>query len=186
MDTLSHRRVKRLMPKVKTGCSVCKKRRIKCDETKPHCHRCRRSGIGCPGYVPPKVWLFDFASEDSIGGRNPHSQSDGDRIEMQVDQPLQHLYASAARRAGSDAEAGSSPVTRASAANTLTRKDATLWKIQQSPHKLVPAASLLMLTPSSPYGSTEEQRTLKVTIFGDWIELYSPVCSFSWNKGQLR
>ncbi|KPI39061.1 uncharacterized protein AB675_4624 [Cyphellophora attinorum] len=36
--------------KSKAGCRTCKIRRVKCDETKPLCNRCRRLGITCDGY----------------------------------------------------------------------------------------------------------------------------------------
>ncbi|KAN0121758.1 hypothetical protein V8E51_000084 [Hyaloscypha variabilis] len=44
-------------PKVKSGCITCKVRRIKCDETRPHCHRCQKFGRNCDGYSinPSKV-----------------------------------------------------------------------------------------------------------------------------------
>ncbi|KAF2728112.1 hypothetical protein EJ04DRAFT_110567 [Polyplosphaeria fusca] len=32
------------------GCVTCKGRRVKCDEEKPHCRRCRRHGLSCGGY----------------------------------------------------------------------------------------------------------------------------------------
>ncbi|PVI00093.1 hypothetical protein DM02DRAFT_642649 [Periconia macrospinosa] len=32
------------------GCDMCKSRRIKCDETKPICNNCIKSGRRCPGY----------------------------------------------------------------------------------------------------------------------------------------
>ncbi|KJZ74436.1 hypothetical protein HIM_06246 [Hirsutella minnesotensis 3608] len=32
------------------GCHMCRKRRIKCDETKPACNRCIKSGRNCPGF----------------------------------------------------------------------------------------------------------------------------------------
>ncbi|KAJ9292697.1 transcriptional regulator family: Fungal Specific TF [Paecilomyces variotii] len=38
------------MPKVKTGCITCKIRRVKCDEEKPACRRCRSSKRKCDGY----------------------------------------------------------------------------------------------------------------------------------------
>ncbi|KAG0647247.1 Aspercryptin biosynthesis cluster-specific transcription regulator atnN [Hyphodiscus hymeniophilus] len=41
-------------PKVKTGCSTCKARRIKCDETRPNCLRCARFGRQCAGYESDK------------------------------------------------------------------------------------------------------------------------------------
>ncbi|PQE28388.1 c6 zinc finger domain protein [Rutstroemia sp. NJR-2017a BBW] len=37
-------------PKVKTGCNNCKTRRVKCDETRPQCTKCVRSGRTCDGY----------------------------------------------------------------------------------------------------------------------------------------
>ncbi|KFY34530.1 hypothetical protein V494_06693 [Pseudogymnoascus sp. VKM F-4513 (FW-928)] len=35
----------------KTGCRTCKIRRVKCDESKPTCHRCTSTGRKCDGYV---------------------------------------------------------------------------------------------------------------------------------------
>ncbi|CRG84096.1 putative protein AN5342 [Talaromyces islandicus] len=32
------------------GCSVCRSRRVKCDEARPECGQCRRYGCPCPGY----------------------------------------------------------------------------------------------------------------------------------------
>ncbi|KAH8649803.1 hypothetical protein BX600DRAFT_473607 [Xylariales sp. PMI_506] len=40
-------RQKRKTPKVRTGCVLCKLRRIKCDETKPACIRCSSAGRPC-------------------------------------------------------------------------------------------------------------------------------------------
>jgi len=39
-------------PRSKTGCSTCKQRRVKCDETKPGCIRCQNLGRECGGYAP--------------------------------------------------------------------------------------------------------------------------------------
>ncbi|TGJ83485.1 hypothetical protein E0Z10_g5276 [Xylaria hypoxylon] len=36
--------------KARTGCLTCKRRRVKCDETKPTCARCIKSGHMCAGY----------------------------------------------------------------------------------------------------------------------------------------
>lgn len=35
---------------MKTGCKTCRIRRIKCDEIKPFCNRCRSTGRNCDGY----------------------------------------------------------------------------------------------------------------------------------------
>ncbi|KAK0123739.1 hypothetical protein ONS95_008746 [Cadophora gregata] len=44
-------------PKVKTGCNNCKNRRVKCDETRPQCLKCVRSGRQCEGYPAYKRTL---------------------------------------------------------------------------------------------------------------------------------
>ncbi|KAJ5289480.1 uncharacterized protein N7443_009733 [Penicillium atrosanguineum] len=32
------------------GCKTCRRRRVKCDECKPHCQRCRKANVECDGY----------------------------------------------------------------------------------------------------------------------------------------
>ena len=39
-----------------TGCWTCRSRRVKCDEARPHCQRCRRSGWNCQGYNVRLGW----------------------------------------------------------------------------------------------------------------------------------
>ncbi|KAK4143080.1 sterol uptake control protein 2 [Dichotomopilus funicola] len=34
-------------PKTRTGCRTCKRRRVKCDESRPSCRRCIKSGLPC-------------------------------------------------------------------------------------------------------------------------------------------
>ncbi|KAI1400869.1 hypothetical protein F4819DRAFT_355433 [Hypoxylon fuscum] len=41
--------------KVRTGCTTCKHRRIKCDERKPSCGRCEKAGYICAGYEDPNA-----------------------------------------------------------------------------------------------------------------------------------
>ncbi|RSM19447.1 hypothetical protein CDV31_001607 [Fusarium ambrosium] len=38
------------------GCNTCRKRRVKCDETKPVCVRCTKGGFECLGYIRDRVW----------------------------------------------------------------------------------------------------------------------------------
>ncbi|ETS86358.1 hypothetical protein PFICI_00186 [Pestalotiopsis fici W106-1] len=45
---------RRRQPKSKTGCRICKKRRVKCDETRPSCRNCLKYGAQCD-YVTIKV-----------------------------------------------------------------------------------------------------------------------------------
>ncbi|KAF7945288.1 hypothetical protein EAE96_010066 [Botrytis aclada] len=44
------KRTRAYFPKTRTGCWTCRKRRVKCDEEKPHCARCEASGFKCDGY----------------------------------------------------------------------------------------------------------------------------------------
>ena len=53
-------RRRRSAPKVRSGCKNCKKRHIKCDERKPSCGRCLKSGLTCQGYHLPQPLLFDY------------------------------------------------------------------------------------------------------------------------------
>ncbi|KAL1997883.1 hypothetical protein VTN02DRAFT_508 [Thermoascus thermophilus] len=50
------KRTRASKPKVKTGCVTCKIRHIKCDEEKPECLQCRKTGRKCDGNgaKPPK------------------------------------------------------------------------------------------------------------------------------------
>ncbi|PHH88326.1 hypothetical protein CDD83_7680 [Cordyceps sp. RAO-2017] len=47
------KRGRRSNAKVKTGCTNCKQRRIKCDEKRPACTQCVKSNRSCTGYPPP-------------------------------------------------------------------------------------------------------------------------------------
>ncbi|RSL77714.1 hypothetical protein CEP51_008851 [Fusarium floridanum] len=46
--------------KSRSGCSVCKKRRLKCDEQQPSCRRCINIGVECPGYARPVRWSTKY------------------------------------------------------------------------------------------------------------------------------
>ena len=40
-----------------TGCRVCVRRRVRCDETRPSCQRCVKAGLECSGFPPPIQWV---------------------------------------------------------------------------------------------------------------------------------
>ncbi|KAL8388500.1 hypothetical protein RB595_009205 [Gaeumannomyces hyphopodioides] len=63
--------------KVRTGCITCKVRKVKCDEAKPFCVRCMKSGRQCDGYLDPSVMASRRKSNRdgralSVGG-SPYS-----------------------------------------------------------------------------------------------------------------
>jgi hypothetical protein len=46
------------MPKRSTGCFECRKRKVRCDETKPECNTCLKRGTKCPGYRPTQAFIL--------------------------------------------------------------------------------------------------------------------------------
>ncbi|KAK5175893.1 uncharacterized protein LTR77_001033 [Saxophila tyrrhenica] len=58
--------------KSRTGCSTCKARRIKCDETKPECQRCQKTGRKCDGYSS-SASPAKRQNESSINVKQPQS-----------------------------------------------------------------------------------------------------------------
>ncbi|KAL7267689.1 hypothetical protein RUND412_009711 [Rhizina undulata] len=46
--------------KSRNGCTNCKVRRLKCDETIPECHQCIKRGLACPGYVKQLQWVTKY------------------------------------------------------------------------------------------------------------------------------
>ncbi|KAH7345530.1 hypothetical protein B0J17DRAFT_640224 [Rhizoctonia solani] len=59
-----------------TGCLACKTKHKKCDETKPHCLRCLKSRIACPGYTyvqnlhKPSKKLRTVPAPRTVAGRS--------------------------------------------------------------------------------------------------------------------
>ncbi|KAE8151065.1 hypothetical protein BDV25DRAFT_139222 [Aspergillus avenaceus] len=115
------RRTRRCMPKVRSGCATCKIRHVKCDETRPSCQRCTRTGRQCPGYPEPKP------SASSVQIYNLPFKVPGSRKHRE----LLHFYCS-------------------EAAQTLARfTDPTLWTrliLQRSQHQPVVRNALVTLS----------------------------------------
>ncbi|KAJ5156844.1 hypothetical protein N7492_009647 [Penicillium capsulatum] len=44
------------------ACERCKKKHLKCDETRPHCQRCATAGVECPGYVQTRKFIDQGAT----------------------------------------------------------------------------------------------------------------------------
>ncbi|RBR21702.1 hypothetical protein FVER53590_12817 [Fusarium verticillioides] len=60
------KRTRSSVPRRRTGCQTCRKRRIKCDESKPSCAKCLRSGWKCD---------YDAASASSESETSPATTS---------------------------------------------------------------------------------------------------------------
>ncbi|KAL2870880.1 uncharacterized protein BJX67DRAFT_209984 [Aspergillus lucknowensis] len=58
----------RRVKKSRNGCARCKSKRVKCGEEKPHCSRCTRLGVKCPGYVQALRWVTNRPSTSEDGG----------------------------------------------------------------------------------------------------------------------
>ncbi|OJI99667.1 hypothetical protein ASPVEDRAFT_81262 [Aspergillus versicolor CBS 583.65] len=68
-------------PKNRTGCGTCKRRHKRCDETRPICDLCRKSGYVCDGY-------FDPSTGKSFGGNSQHMRHVSQRLHPV---PLNHF-----------------------------------------------------------------------------------------------
>ncbi|KAJ5638975.1 uncharacterized protein N7484_006837 [Penicillium longicatenatum] len=44
------------------ACERCKRRHLKCDETRPHCQRCIAAAVECPGYVQTRKFIDQGAT----------------------------------------------------------------------------------------------------------------------------
>lgn len=55
--------------KSRNGCITCKKKRLKCDETKPSCAQCQKRGVECEGYKIAYKWrTFEELNSSSRAG----------------------------------------------------------------------------------------------------------------------
>ncbi|KAK2030399.1 hypothetical protein LX32DRAFT_717118 [Colletotrichum zoysiae] len=60
--------------KVKTGCKTCRIRKVKCDESKPLCHKCVNTGRNCDGYESPFIFHTGQSyQKPHAGGLQPHA-----------------------------------------------------------------------------------------------------------------
>ncbi|KAI1612627.1 hypothetical protein EDD36DRAFT_437325 [Exophiala viscosa] len=83
-------RVKRLHSKVRSGCTTCKTRRIKCDESKPKCQRCLQSNRECLDYDIPKARIFEASKSGrpvlALASKNAFNSVSG----LPTNQPLSY------------------------------------------------------------------------------------------------
>ncbi|RAH41048.1 Zn(II)2Cys6 transcription factor [Aspergillus brunneoviolaceus CBS 621.78] len=55
--------------KLSTGCVLCRKRKVKCDEGKPGCQRCSTHGVSCPGYPDSFAFRGYELAQGSTAGK---------------------------------------------------------------------------------------------------------------------
>ncbi|KXL41507.1 hypothetical protein M433DRAFT_384154 [Acidomyces richmondensis BFW] len=53
--------------KLSKGCQRCRQRKVKCDQARPTCQRCERSGLNCPGYRNLNAIIFRDETKRIIG-----------------------------------------------------------------------------------------------------------------------
>ncbi|KAM0217653.1 hypothetical protein ACHAQI_001703 [Fusarium lateritium] len=56
------------MPRSRNGCTTCKRRHRKCDETKPACLECQKNKLQCDGYAIKLQWDVGVASRGKLTG----------------------------------------------------------------------------------------------------------------------
>lgn len=69
--------------RTRTGCATCRKRRIKCDEGKPTCNRCRTANFVCDGYAPPQRARV-HGSTSPKNSPSPPREEPGEESEKQI------------------------------------------------------------------------------------------------------
>lgn len=65
-----------------SGCRTCVRRRIRCDETRPHCRRCQTAGFRCIGFSTPLKFMpaitpRGFIPAEETGSKSPPKISTG-------------------------------------------------------------------------------------------------------------
>ena len=57
----------------KTGCITCRKRKKKCDETKPRCMNCEKNAVVCEGYPEKQIWRSGRERAEEDRRKSHHS-----------------------------------------------------------------------------------------------------------------
>ncbi|KAF2794576.1 hypothetical protein K505DRAFT_383735 [Melanomma pulvis-pyrius CBS 109.77] len=60
------------------GCTTCRNLRIKCDEARPYCRRCKERGVTCEGFTPRLQWVDSASSvgRTSVASRKRKQKQD--------------------------------------------------------------------------------------------------------------
>ena len=72
------------------GCVTCREKRLKCDETRPHCQRCERRKVECGGYKTTFKWKpFDLNSGTTDARQSRKSEAPWSQGCFHTDHPRQ-------------------------------------------------------------------------------------------------
>ncbi|PLB46710.1 hypothetical protein P170DRAFT_448500 [Aspergillus steynii IBT 23096] len=63
------------VPFKSTGCNTCRRRKVKCDETKPECLRCVKNGHVCTGYERNRVFIHKSSDTMEDNPQKPIQRS---------------------------------------------------------------------------------------------------------------
>ncbi|KFY76288.1 hypothetical protein V499_04014 [Pseudogymnoascus sp. VKM F-103] len=81
--------------KTRTGCMICKARKIKCDETKPHCNNCLKRSVQCeyPTLPPTSSDKILLSASDEQVANSPESAYGDSQLSLDlVNMELLHHY----------------------------------------------------------------------------------------------
>ncbi|KAL4913460.1 fungal-specific transcription factor domain-containing protein [Aspergillus aurantiobrunneus] len=176
----------RRVKKSRNGCARCKSKRVKCGEEKPHCSRCTRLGVKCPGYVQALRWVTNHPStEDS--GLVPTTDNDHVRFDTNVKRSPRNSSQSPNTGLHPNSESYLSPQLRSPLApddsnlpgpDRLVDDNDTnvlcddLWDLQQ-PGDLPELADLCPRSPTSGMSAGDHRRDASAIDFGSPASLGS-------------
>ncbi|KAJ5994143.1 Aflatoxin biosynthesis regulatory protein [Penicillium sp. IBT 35674x] len=134
----------RRVKKSRNGCARCKSKRVKCGEEKPHCSRCTRLGVRCPGYVQSLRWVtkYEQPSPTASSEGQPPSPVPSTSVPKEAPAPVEDTLSLSSPDTGSRLEPDTS-VFELNESNVLCDN---LWDLQGS--RSLP--ELTDLCPSSP------------------------------------
>ncbi|KAJ5681758.1 Aflatoxin biosynthesis regulatory protein [Penicillium maclennaniae] len=81
----------RRVKKSRNGCARCKSKRVKCGEEKPHCSRCTRLGVRCPGYVQSLRWVTKHEQPSPNASDGKPMSPAAERTPVQVNDPAENV-----------------------------------------------------------------------------------------------
>ncbi|RJE19077.1 hypothetical protein PHISCL_08585 [Aspergillus sclerotialis] len=62
------------------GCNTCRRRKVKCDETRPECKRCLKYGYICTGYERKCVFIQHLTNDAKTLDQSPHEPTKGQTV----------------------------------------------------------------------------------------------------------